>query len=87
VKIVKSSENHEFPRIIGDVLGSRLFLDVELVKDEKTLEPASEETSIVINRMRDSGILIGTDGPYNHVLKIRPPMPFSKGDADELLHG
>jgi 4-aminobutyrate aminotransferase-like enzyme len=72
--------------IIGDVRGSGFFLGVELIKDEKTLEPASEEASFVINRMRESGILIGTDGLYNNVLKIRPPMPFSKGDADELLH-
>ena len=35
--------------------------------------------------MRDLGVLIGTDGPFDNVLKIRPPMPFSKDDADELI--
>ena len=29
--------------------------------------------------------LIGTDGPFHNVLKIRPPMPFNADDADTLL--
>ena len=28
---------------------------------------------------------MGTDGPFNNVLKIKPPMVFSKSDADFLL--
>jgi 4-aminobutyrate aminotransferase-like enzyme len=71
--------------VIGDVRGSGLFLGVELVRDRKTLEPATEEASFVCNRMRDLGVLIGTDGPYDNVLKIRPPMPFSKQDAEFLI--
>jgi 4-aminobutyrate aminotransferase-like enzyme len=32
------------------------------------------------------GILLGSDdGPFHNVVKIRPPMPFSAGDADHLL--
>ncbi len=33
----------------------------------------------MVNRMRDEGILLGTDGPYHNVVKIRPPMPFTAG--------
>jgi 4-aminobutyrate aminotransferase-like enzyme len=71
--------------IIGDVRGSGLFLGVELVRTRTTLEPATEEASFVANRMRDLGILLGTDGPFNNVIKIRPPMPFSESDADMLV--
>lgn len=71
--------------IIGDVRGSGLFLGVELVRDPATLEPAAEEAGFVSNRMRDRGILLGTDGPHHNVIKIRPPMPFSQADADCLL--
>ena len=71
--------------IVGDVRGSGLFLGVELVRDRETLEPAGAEASFVANRMRESGILLGTDGPYHNVVKIRPPMPFSEGDADLLV--
>ncbi len=71
--------------IIGDVRGSGLFLGVELVRDRETLEPAGAEASFVANRMRERGILLGTDGPYHNVVKIRPPMPFTASDAELLV--
>jgi 4-aminobutyrate aminotransferase-like enzyme len=71
--------------IVGDVRGSGLFVGVELVRDRETLEPAGEEASFVANRMREHGILLGTDGPYHNVVKIRPPMPFDEDDADLLV--
>jgi 4-aminobutyrate aminotransferase-like enzyme len=71
--------------IVGDVRGSGLFLGMELVRDRETLEPAAEEASFVVNRMRDHGILAGTDGPYHNVVKIRPPMPFNEDDAAFLV--
>jgi len=71
--------------LVGDVRGSGLFIGVELVRDHDTLEPAAAEASDVVNRLREEGILIGTDGPYHNVLKIRPPMPFAVDDADVLV--
>ena len=73
-----------FP-LVGDVRGSGLFLGVELVKDRATLKPAAEEASFIANRMRDHGILLGTDGPHHNVVKIRPPMPFDEHNADFLV--
>jgi 4-aminobutyrate aminotransferase-like enzyme len=70
--------------VIGDVRGSGLFLGVELVRDRTTLEPATEKADFIVNAMRDRQILFGTDGPFHNVLKIRPPMPFNKTDADRL---
>jgi 4-aminobutyrate aminotransferase-like enzyme len=75
-------ERHE---LVGDVRGSGLFLGVELVRDRQMLEPADREASYVVNRMRDEGILAGTDGPFHNVVKIRPPMPFAVGNADRLI--
>jgi 4-aminobutyrate aminotransferase-like enzyme len=71
--------------LVGDVRGSGLFLGVELVLDRETREPAGEQASFVSNRMRELGILLGTDGPYHNVVKIRPPMPFDDADADRLV--
>jgi 4-aminobutyrate aminotransferase-like enzyme len=70
--------------IVGDVRGSGLFFGVELVRDRQTLEPAAGEASFISNRMQEHGILLGTDGPLHNVIKIRPPMPFSKDNADFL---
>ena len=61
------------------------ILGVELVRDRQTLEPATVEAAFVANRMREHGILLGTDGPYHNVLKIRPPMPFDEENADLLV--
>jgi 4-aminobutyrate aminotransferase-like enzyme len=77
-------QRHE---LIGDVRGSGLFLGVELVRDRTTLEPATEEASAIVNRMRELGILVGTDGPHHNVIKIRGPMPLSITDADCVVAG
>jgi len=55
------------------------------VKSRDTREPATVEADAVVNEMRNSGILLGTDGPFHNVLKIRPPMPFNRDDADRLV--
>jgi 4-aminobutyrate aminotransferase-like enzyme/Ser/Thr protein kinase RdoA (MazF antagonist) len=70
--------------IVGDVRGSGLFLGLELVRNRETLEPAAEEASFIANRMRERGVLLGTDGPYHNVVKIRPPMPFDSQNAEIL---
>ena len=71
-------------RLIGDVRGLGLFIGVELVRDRGTLEPAGDEASEIANRMKDRGVLLSTDGPFHNVLKIKPPMIFSRADADVL---
>jgi 4-aminobutyrate aminotransferase-like enzyme len=71
--------------LVGDVRGSGLFQGIELVKDRTSLTPAPEAASFVANRMRERYVLLGTDGPYHNVVKIRPPMPFNRENADELV--
>ncbi len=69
---------------IGDVRGSGLFIGVELVLDRETREPATANAAWVVNRLREEGILLGTEGPFANVLKIRPPLPFTADDGDAL---
>jgi 4-aminobutyrate aminotransferase-like enzyme/Ser/Thr protein kinase RdoA (MazF antagonist) len=71
--------------LIGDVRGLGLYIGVELVVDRSTLAPAAEHADYIINRMRDHGILIGTDGPLENVLKMKPPIVFSEKNADEVV--
>ena len=68
--------------LIGDVRGSGLFLGLDLVRDRETRQPATEEACYVVNRLRNCGILTGTDGPHHNVIKLRPPLIFSEADAD-----
>lgn len=71
--------------IIGDVRGLGLFIGVELVLDRKTLEPAGEQATYLINLMKEHGILLSTDGPFHNVIKIKPPLVFTKENADFLV--
>ena len=73
-------------QIIGDVRGAGLFFAVDLVRDRKTKAPASAETKQLVNLMRDRGVLISRIGPADNILKIRPPMPFSRDNADHLIN-
>ncbi|MEO6382174.1 MAG: hypothetical protein ABIO35_09290 [Nitrobacter sp.] len=41
--------------------------------------------SQIINQLRQGGILIGVAGPYGSTLKIRPPLCFSKENADMFV--
>jgi 4-aminobutyrate aminotransferase-like enzyme/Ser/Thr protein kinase RdoA (MazF antagonist) len=73
------AERHE---IIGDVRGQGLFLGVEMVTDCNTQEPATKAANDIANMMRDNGVLISTDGPFDNVLKIKPPLVFGMKEAD-----
>lgn len=68
--------------LIGDVRGTGLFLGVELVRSRATLEPATSETGDLLNLLRDAGVLLSSDGPFDNVLKIKPPMAFGIREAD-----
>lgn len=74
------SLQQKFP-LIGDVRGSGLFLGLDLVTDRETRAPAARQASYVVNRLREEGILAGTDGPHHNVIKLRPPLCFTHEDA------
>jgi 4-aminobutyrate aminotransferase-like enzyme len=78
----KLADKHD---IIGNVRGSGLFFGCELVLDKNTKEPATALATAVINEMRDRGVLMGKLGIHQNATKIRPPMPFSKENADLML--
>ncbi len=71
--------------LIGDVRGSGMFAGVELVRDRHTLEPADREAAYVARRMRERGVLLGTDGPWHNVIKLRGPLQWTEMDVDALL--
>jgi 4-aminobutyrate aminotransferase-like enzyme/Ser/Thr protein kinase RdoA (MazF antagonist) len=82
IQELKNLQSH-FP-IIGDVRGKGLFLGIELVDD--LLNPLTRQASYLAERMKELGVLMSTDGKDNNVLKIKPPLVFSKPDADQLLN-
>jgi 4-aminobutyrate aminotransferase-like enzyme len=73
-----------FP-LIGDVRGLGLYIGVELVKDRSTRSPATVEADRLKERLREHRLLLSTDGPQHNVLKIKPPLVFTRADANRLV--
>lgn len=71
--------------IIGHVRGSGLFLGIELIRNTETLEPADNEASYIVERMKQKGFLLSTEGYFHNVLKVKPPIIFTKGHVDLFM--
>ena len=72
--------------LIGDIRGCGLFLGIELVKDRQTKEPATTESSFLCATLKAKyHILTSVDGPHDNVIVVKPPMCYSKADADEFV--
>ena len=71
--------------IVGDVRGLGLFIGLDLVTDPDTRAPGTALADYVKNRMREHRILMGSEGPYDNILKIRPPMTVEADDVDFIL--
>jgi len=68
---------------IADVRGAGLFIGVEIIPKKSSLT-ADALTAKIVNGLRERRVLISATGPRANVLKIRPPLVFSKADADVL---
>jgi 4-aminobutyrate aminotransferase-like enzyme len=68
---------------IADVRGAGLFIGVEIVS-QSAAQTSDVLTARIVNGLRERRVLISATGPRANVLKIRPPLVFSKGDADIL---
>ena len=69
---------------IGDIRGAGLFIGVEVIADNP-LAPDAAKTARIVNAMRQARVLISSSGPRANVLKIRPPLVFSRGDVDHFM--
>ena len=61
------------------------FIGVDLVKDRQTREPHTKAAEHVVCRFREEKILMQRDGPFDNVLKMKPPMKFSKENVDHFV--
>ncbi len=72
--------------VIGDVQGRGLFWGLDMVSEPETREPFSREQmrhlgSLIV----EQGVITGYSGRYGQILKLRPPLVFSRADADITL--
>ena len=70
---------------IGDVRGAGLFFGAEMVLERATKAPATAYVKALANGMRRRGVLLNFLGVHYNVLKMRPPMPFSRENVDQMI--
>jgi 4-aminobutyrate aminotransferase-like enzyme/Ser/Thr protein kinase RdoA (MazF antagonist) len=71
--------------LIGDVRGMGLFQGIDLVTDRDSRQPATAQAGHIVERLRDRGVLAGTDGPFHNVVKLRPPLVIADADVDRFV--
>jgi 4-aminobutyrate aminotransferase-like enzyme len=76
------AQQHEH---LGEVRGAGLFIGADLVENRGAMKPDPALASRIVNGLREKRVLISASGPSGHVLKIRPPLPFSRANADQFL--
>lgn len=76
------SVQQEHPEL-ADIRGEGLFLGVEIL--DMNGNPNTELASYIKNELRKRYILTSTDGPYDNVLKIKPPLYFNRNNVDQFL--
>lgn len=71
---------------IGDVRGMGLFVGVEFVKCRLLKTPDKLLTNELIEFAKENKVLLGSDGPFGNVLKIKPPIVYDKIDTDKFIN-
>ena len=80
--LMQLMQQHE---MVGDVRGAGLFVGIEIVSDRDAKTPDNKAAQAVINGLLENGILTGSAGEFGNIVKIRPPLIFSKENADYLI--
>jgi 4-aminobutyrate aminotransferase-like enzyme len=72
---------------IGEVRGVGLAIGIEFVKDSKKKTPDPIKTSKVVQAAFKHGVIVGSAGPYNNVIRISPPLIISEEKALRAVEG
>lgn len=67
---------------IGDIRGAGLFIGADIVENGR---PSASLAGRIVNGLRERQVLISASGPDANVLKIRPPLVFTRDHADQFL--
>lgn len=72
------NELKERHQIIGDVRGKGLIVGIEFVKSRKTKEPARKETTKIVYRAWQLGLITAYVGANGNVMEITPPLTITR---------
>jgi 4-aminobutyrate aminotransferase-like enzyme len=75
----------QFPTLICDVRGVGLFVGLEFVTCPVAKTPAPLAAKTLKEGAKARGVLLTSDGPVGHVVKIKPPMVFGVKEVDHMV--
>jgi 4-aminobutyrate aminotransferase-like enzyme len=75
------------PTVIGRIYGSGLYMGIDLIliDAEGRKQPATQLAYAMCERMLELGVLCHNTGDFSNILKMKPPLCFSKEDADFFI--
>jgi len=82
IKLLKQLQS-TFPEL-ADIRGCGLFLGIELLDNNGN--PNTALATKLKNGLREKNILVSTDGPYDNVIKIKPPLAFNIENSATLVN-
>jgi len=68
--------------VVGDIRGEGLMIGIDLVTSKETKDPNPVATKNIFERCKELGLLLGKDGLYGNILRLKPPMCINKNDVD-----
>lgn len=69
-------------KLVGEVRGQGMMQGIELVRNQKTKEPASQELLQVMELCKTEGLLIGKGGIDGNTIRIQPPLELTRDQID-----
>ena len=68
------------------IRGYGFFIGIDYVTDRRTRNPASAKARLILDEMlMKANIILSLDGPYENVMKFKPPLVFNKENAKFLI--
>jgi 4-aminobutyrate aminotransferase-like enzyme len=83
--IAKLRELARESALVADVRGAGLFIGARIEADQQSPALNTRAAARLVNGMRENGVLISATGPMGDVLKIRPPLIFSRENVDYFI--
>ena len=70
---------------VGEIRGLGLFIGIELVTDGETRTPDPGRTARIRRAAFDRGVVLGSGGTAEQVIKLCPPLTIDEGLLDTAL--
>lgn len=71
--------------LIGNVRGHGMLVGLEFVTDRENRTPATRETERLLELMRERQVLVGKEGRFGNVLKLRPNLALQRTEVDAFI--